>query len=318
MKKVLLPLFCFLISLTASSQNGWPGEVLQYFDGNDTIPYHTLGIVLNVESNTDSVWQIGPPQKSLFDTASTAPNVLVTDTLSAYPTNSSASFELRFPQTFIDELINSYGILAIQWNQKLDLDSLNDGGMIEFSIDSGTTWENAFNSPYTYNYYGWSPENIGSIGIDSLAFTGTDSVWRNVWLCFEMGFLEIMGTENLRIRYRLVSDSIETNQEGWMLDNFNAHITWVHTIGEIEQEEYLVVYPNPSNGRIHIQAQKKREFHIIEQLEVYNLQGQLVKSFENVPTKFFVELNDQPNGTYIVKVKTNFETKSFPIVLQKE
>ena len=318
MKTPLLLLCILLVPEFAHSQDGWSNPLYQYFDGNDTIEYETLKVIIDYEANKDSVWQIGPPQKVLFDTASTTPNVLITDTINPYPINSRSWFELDFPQTFDEELYNSGGILAIHWLQKLDLDSAKDGGLLELSMDSGATWENSFDSPYTYNFYGWNSQNVGTIGLDTMAFTGTDTIWRDVWLCFEMWFLSNLEMGHLRIRYMLHSDTIETDQEGWMIDNMMAHITWVHTIGEQEQANYLNVYPNPTDGRVHIQARKIKAYHIVERLEVFNSQGQIVRSFENVPTKFFVDLDDQPNGTYFVKVQTNFETETFPVILLRE
>ncbi len=315
MKKLLLLIYIITFPTLSYSQD----YLIQYFDGADTIPDESLKIVIDT-SYVTNIWQIGPPQKLLFDSASTVPNALITDTINPYPINDTSSFQLGFTETFLS-LMETGGILALEWNQKLDMDSARDGGMIEYSLDLGQTWVNIFDNPFVYNLYGYSSSNLAPIDSNgtSMAFTGTDSVWRNVWLCFESSwYWQNVQNNGMDIRFTFVSDSVETGQEGWMIDNMLAHLTFVHTVGKKEQEEYLNVYPNPSSGRVHIQAQKKKAFHITRKLEVHNSQGQLVRSFENVPTKFFIDLDDQPNGMYFVKVQTNFETQTFPIILQRE
>ena len=52
------------------------------------------------------------------------------------------------------------------------------------------------------------------------AFSGTDSLWRNIWLCFNT--LAMPPIDSLYIRYRFVSDSINNNREGWIIDNMDA------------------------------------------------------------------------------------------------
>ena len=72
-----------------------------------TLPKLTLSQVLNdFESPTDipieidslnasNIWQIGEPSKTLFSSARSNPNALVTDTLNNYPVNDSSSFIVR-------------------------------------------------------------------------------------------------------------------------------------------------------------------------------------------------------------------------------
>lgn len=78
----------------------------------------------------------------------------------------------------------------------------------------------------------------------------------------------------------------------------------------------MEVYPNPANDRINIVTEKKTEFHIIEKLALYNMTGQRVRYFENVPTKFFLDVADLPEGNYMLEVQTNFEKWSFDIIVQ--
>ena len=96
-----------------------------------------------------------------------------------------------------------------------------------------------------------------------------------------------------------------------------AHITFIHTVKEVNQTAYLNVYPNPTNGIINIAAEKLTEFHIIEHMELINSQGRVVEQWNNLPTKFWFDTNKYADGQYMLKVKTNIQSETLPIVITK-
>ena len=204
----------------------------------------------------------------------------------------------------------------MEWNQKLDLDSLADFGGVEFSVDDGISWYDAFDNPYVYNFYGFDVNNVAYMPSGYQAFTAQDTLWKNVWLCFDLSWMGQFG-DTVEFRYTLYSDSIQTQREGWMIDNMLAHYTQVHTLPEIEQDAYMTVFPNPVSDRVYISTKKAKGFHIIEQMDLINEQGRIVESWQNVPTKFFIDIGDHPVGMYHLKVRTNLQTEEFKILLNK-
>ncbi len=303
--KTLLFTFLLLWGYSVNAQT-----YFQYFDGADTIP--SSSVIFYMDSlDSNNLWQIGEPQKTLFNNAYSIPNVLVTDTLYPYPTNDTSRVyaNVEAPQKW-------FGIWAFQWEQMIDFGD-GDGGIVEFSVDDGTTWENAFNSPYVYNFFGYNQQNYGIVGGDE-GFVGTDTNWQNIWICFDVSWLGSMQYD-LKMRYTFISDSVggvAVPNDGWMIDNVVSEQTWVHTINEIKPNDYMEVYPNPADDRINIVTEKKTEFHIIEQLSLYDMNGRRVRHFEYVPTKFFVDVADLPEGNYILEVQTNFEKRSFDVIVQ--
>ncbi len=281
----------------------------QYFDGEDTVFEYSVNVEL--DTSASNIWQVGKPQKIIFDSASTFPNALVTDTINFYPKNNISRFRIKI----LNEYTN-YGIFALQWNQKLDLDSNFDGALLEFSIDNGETWQNAFNNPYVYNFYGYEDDNEDTLTTGEFVFSGTDSVWKNIWLCFDMSWMEML-PDTFNFRYSLLSDSIDNNKEGWMIDNILANITYYHTVKDVVQNSYLNVYPNPTTNIIYIEAQKLMEFHIIKNMELINAQGKTVEIWNNLPTKFWFDTELYPAGFYFLKVETNIKTETIPIVINK-
>ncbi|MCB0430851.1 MAG: T9SS type A sorting domain-containing protein [Flavobacteriales bacterium] len=302
----------FLVCLVAPFCLFGQGYVLtQYFDGADTSA--TNSIIIVMDTSASNIWQIGPPQKTIFNKPSTVPNAIMTDTIHPYPTNNHSSFMYTLPPTTF--LGNS--VLALQWMQKLDMDQGFDGGILEFSVDSGITWQNAFDNPYVYNFYGFQKENKDTLPGGEYVFSGTDTTWRNIWLCFETSWMT-QQTDSLKVRFTFTSDSIEQNREGWMIDNLISSITLFHTVNEKKPEQYMRISPSPTTGRIFIDVEKLDEFHIIEQIELISLNGQVVQTWGPAPIKFYVDINSHPNGVYFLKVRTNKKTELYKVVLQHE
>lgn len=277
----------------------------QFFDGADTLQFQS--IFMQIDSN--STWQIGRPSKIIFDTAATLPNAIITDTVNSYPNNDSSSFTFQFDNTLF-----LWGIAAIQWKQKLDFESGVDGGIVEYSVDSGLTWHNVMNDPFVYSFYGFNPINQDTLANNVYAFSGTDSSWADVWLCFDASWLSFQ--QSLFFRFSILSDSNDTQQEGWMIDNFINRLTVIHTLKEEEQKEYMSIHPSPTSGKVNIKMEKKSEMHIIKQINLFDNQGKLVKEWGLSPTKFTIDISEFPNGIYHLQVITNFESNTKTILLE--
>ena len=282
----------------------------QYFEGADTSIYNS--IIIELDSSSSNIWQIGRPQKTIFDSAATLPNVIITDSINSYPVNNTSSFTFYVTSEWF-----SMGILALQWKQKLDLEKKQDGGIIEYSMDKGSTWENVFNNPYVYNFYGYNVDNQDTLQNGNYAFSGTDTIWRDIWLCFENSFLSTSDT--VLFRFSLESDSIDNFKEGWMIDNLLVHITTIHgSINDQKQENYLNIYPNPTNDVLYIEAEKIDGFHIIECMELINMEGKVIERYEKSPTKFYINIGHLNSGLYYLKINTNIKIEILPVFLNKE
>ncbi|MBI3136812.1 MAG: T9SS type A sorting domain-containing protein [Bacteroidetes bacterium] len=302
MKKQLL-VFLFLLFLYSGARAQYH---TQYFDGADTSAWSAIFVNLD----TTGIWQVGPPQKIIFESASTIPNVLITDTVNTYPDSVSASAWFTIPPDLL-----SAGGLAIQWNQKLDLDTNKDGALVEFSTDSGATWENAFGNPSVYNFYGWSPANEGSIPSGELCFTGTDSTWKNVWLCFLYDFL--WNVDNLSVRFRMVSDSIETNQEGWMIDNLMVAETWFHPVMEQSKPDNFKLYPTITDRTITLEQINLSPDFILNQVALLSMNGQFIRSIPVSSTLEVIDLADIAPGRYLLLIEANGKKELHEIVIAR-
>jgi hypothetical protein len=284
----------------------------QYFDGADTICNPDLfeaSLCIDISNDTGNIWQIGPPQKTIFNRAGTEPNALITDTLNFYPPNNTSVFQFSIKPTYV------LGVMAIQWKQKLDMDHGTDGGIIEFSIDSGSTWQSVFNNPIVYNFYGFDTSNVDTLANGKYAFTGTDTSWRDIWLCFQYDWIN---GNDIMVKYTFTSDSIDNNKEGWLIDNLLARITLFHTgiSKNTKDGVYLNTYPNPANNILYIEAQKMDVQHVIQQIQLINVSGQVLQEWKNIPTKYFIRTEQLNDGLYYLKVISNIQSTTVPIIIK--
>jgi hypothetical protein len=303
-KKLLLLTFLAFTLNFAKAQ--WDTR-RQYFDGNDTIPQQTFEV--HIDTTGGNVWQIGPPQKILFDSAATVPNVLVTDTINTYPPNDTSSFIIGFD---INYWYSNLYKVAFRWTQKLDLDTKRDGGMVEYSLDTGQTWVNVFNNPNVFNFYGFdSANNKDTLMGGEYAFSGTDTVWRDIWLCFSGSI--ISQTDSFMLRYTLISDSTDNSREGWMIDNMMAQPTYYHTVSKIDPAQTFLVYPTITTGVLKIDADV--EAGEIESIYITDINGRLLREYKHTPVKTSVDISMLPAGTYYVRVGISNKAEIHKVVL---
>ena len=91
-----------LMSLTLSITSiiSYCQDYVQFFDGADTS--YNNSIIIKVDTATENIWQIGEPQKVIFDAPSTTPNSIVTDTINNSPINNVSSFTFGVNSSIYD------------------------------------------------------------------------------------------------------------------------------------------------------------------------------------------------------------------------
>ncbi len=301
-KKLLLLTF---LTFTLNLANAQTPAFKQYFDGADTSIFNS--VIINLDTSSSNIWQVGPPQKTIFDSAATIPNVLVTDTIHTYPVNNTSSFSFKVDA----RNWGSRGIMAVRWKQKLDMDSAMDGGTIESSTDSGKTWINVFTDPKVYNFYGFdSLKNKDTLSDGTYVFTGTDTVWRDIWLCYK---LDNQGYPNFMFRFTFRSDSVDNNREGWMIDNMMVQLTFFHTVSTVDLNGSFLVYPTITNGIIKIAMGDTKAK--IESILILDAQGQIVKRQNGQTDKATIDISNLANGNYFVHVQSGKKIEVHKVLL---
>jgi hypothetical protein len=154
-------------------------------------------------------WTVGAPDKSVFTTAYSPSNVIVTDTLDSYPVNDTSSFII----THLASGGWDYGYpgIIIEGWYNVDSDTLTDYGYLEFSHDLGLTWY-SLDSANNHGCCFSEPELIPTL-------TGRSDGWEMFRYCICQP--DTVGYEDtIYYRFTFISDNVNTSKDGLMFDNF--------------------------------------------------------------------------------------------------
>ena len=305
MKKLYLTFALLLITVCITKAQFYT----QYFDGADTSATHSIKV--KIDTGSTNIWQVGRPRKTIFNRAASTPNVIITDTVNYYPNNNVSRFTLKSYVQYTNY------VFALQWMQKLDMDLHHDGGTVEYSVDTAHTWHNVFNDPNVYRFMGFQPNNKDTLQSGEYAFSGRDTNWRNIWLCFDINWLANV-TDTIYFRFTFKSDSINNNKEGWMIDNFWIQNTFIHPVKEITKKDYLNVFPNPTTGVVNVEILNIKDFKMIEHMEFINSAGKIIRRWDNISSNYWFDTSQYAEGTYLLKIKTNSKSSTFPIIVKRK
>ena len=229
--------------------------------------------------DTLGIWKIGHPSKTVFNTNIEGSKSIMTDTLNPYPINDTSSFEITI---HLINFLAEVNFIDVELTHRFDTDSLLDNCLINYSIDGGNTWFNMLsdtldlyqNSHYFYSsstyIYGNMP--ITGNSQDWVVSTFRKDIWQN-WL---MPYID-----SVIIKFTFISDSIQTNKDGWQIDHLCITETHYGIIKELPTlYNFASVYPNPAKQELTLKFDNS--FHQLFDLTIYNSYGQNVfQKFDN-------------------------------------
>lgn len=250
--------------------------------------------------NPNNIWQIGPPQKLLFDSAFSEPNVLITDTLNSYPTSNNSVFYVIFSWH-----------TPIMWPElgfkfKIDSDSISDFGNIEASYDNGNTWIEVIKDAQQYDIEwvvygadlgGGNYEIIHSYSSDTIAFTGTSDIWYTFYMSMFGWDNHFPFNDTIIYRISFQSDNIQTEKEGWMIDNIWID-DWFSSVNENNNPSLeLLVYPNPFIESLTFKPPNQNRS--IESIRIFDIYGKLIKEVAANSHEITLNLSDLKAGLFM-------------------
>lgn len=262
-------------------------------------------LFIDTISNANNIWQIGPPQKSLFSSAATPPNAIVTDTLNYYPINDTSSFILKHVADLGFAMPSD---VTFGGKYFVNSDTLTDFGKIEFSPNNGSTWIDLADPIYASSI-DWNNHYLQPV------FTGNSSGWKHYSANIQnLGPLfNIQINDTVLFRFTFISDGIQTNKNGLMFDSLFVWDVPPVGINNINSNDINVfTYPNPSMTFINIVFDKIRTE--IRTIEIYNKTGKIVEEIM-IPinqNKISIDINDFPEGIYLFSLinKDGFKISS--------
>ena len=289
---LLILLAFFLIIKIGQCQKA---DIALYNFETNNINYEVDTLFIDSIANCNNIWQIGQPNKLIFQSAYSLPNAIVTKLDTVYPINDTSSFIIVHEA---DMALNDWGVLFLQAMYKINTDTITDFGSIEFSPNNGNTWINLLTDTIysQQNLYDWSSN-------DKPVFSGNSAGWQILSLCITDydHYFNISDGDTVLFRFTFISDSIQTFKAGWMLDDIRID-DWYENVQENIPKNMLIhVYPNPFTLQTNIQNGNAFENAIFQ---IYNTYGQQVKQINNVSGKTFIFGRDNlPNGIYLLRIK---------------
>ena len=236
-----------------------------------------------------SIWNICTPNKSFFNSAYSVPKAILTDSTGPYPINDTSSF-------IIKTIISGSDVPCIGGMYKIESDSLHDFGLIEISIDNGQTWQNLLSDTVVSNsdWYTQKP-----------TFTGRIKEWTE-FLTYPLYYFELANSaDTILTRFTFISDSLQTNKEGWILDDLKVV---VHTEGipKTEKQNNIVIYPNPTKESLIIKF--INAYSIDFSINIYDIIGRQVFNQSNLKNSVTnINIRFLNSGTYFYELINNID-----------
>lgn len=276
--------FIFLIFSPFFSEvySQWGGGFINFDDSSDLF---RISIDTSISNN---IWQIGKPDKQFFKEAYSVPNDIITDSINPYPINNTSIFYLGINLTYPNP--GFYEETDFSFFYKMDSDTLNDYGKIEFSIDTGQTYYNLLQTAYFQ-----VTDSVGNIianygNGNSIVFTGKSIGWYH----FYSTLIELPSPDTIIFRFTFHSDANQNNRDGWMIDNV-GWFTWYEGINE--KNFNFTIFPNPTKDVLQFDSKIKiKEISIISELG----RTILTKAINVMPIS--IEVKDLQDGIYLVKI----------------
>lgn len=240
---ILVSIFFGIILLPAQESIGYSS--IEELNLEDTNQYKYFKI------DTTDVWFITDSSKTiLFFTDDNAyPNKyhIITNDSYYYKEKIDSWFQIKVVIGFANEYI-------IGFTHKYDFEENVDGGFVEVSHDNELTWNNVISDSVLLN---WSLYTKGFYTLDDTlssynnkpGFTGLQESSNTCYLTFST---DASGTtDTLLFRFHVVSDSVDLNNEGWILDNLFYDGVLVG-VEENKPSEVQFIFPIPTHNILYL------------------------------------------------------------------
>jgi len=256
----------------------------------------------NIFIDSNSVWEIGSPNKGSFDSSYSPPNSIITDLINPYRNNDTSSFYVILKDSMgrsLPEYLGIYPPLEVELHHRFNIDSGFDFGRIELSFD-GVIWYDLLSSDNGLSTSIHRFESSGDTIFDSLIISGISNGWVHSKITKHIkGIIDNLQyfPDSLILKFSFMTNKVAAYQ-GWQIDDLCLTMDLIVGVNEISNENSISIFPNPNNGSFILQNSSNQEGYI----RISNLQGQEVFSskFDSGPIHF-ISTNLTP-GLYIATV----------------
>ena len=223
--------------------------------------------------------------------------------------------QLQSPSITIPDFAD--GKVEMAFNHYVATEAGYDGGNIKYSLNNGE-WTILPKSAFTQNGYNITLEysTNDSPLKGQVAFSGTDGgSLSGSWgqSIIDLSKIGVTAGSTIQFRFDMGSDGCNGTDSGWYIDEIYVYNCSLLSVENIQKNNGVKVFPNPTSGIITVENTKNQN---LKNAEIYNVAGQLVKSFPlNKSSKnTTLDLGNLTKGTYILKINSDNESSSVKII----
>lgn len=111
--------------------------------------------------------------------------------------------------------------------------------------------------------------------------------------------------DTMIIRFNFISDSVQSEKEGWMIDNIRLYSVWIGGAGidNFNVSDFLKIYPNPTATIVNIKFDKTNYF---ADIEIFELSGKFIcKSHFPTTDNVQIDCSGLKTGVYLLRTTLN-------------
>ena len=217
--------------------------------GAVTSPHLAPSISATLDASSTTLWKTGSTTKPFFTGNGAIAGAIMTDTSAPYPVSAN--------QWFILKLNGVAGGWTGWYNpifgftHRYQTTAGKDGGIVEYSLDTGTTWNNVRGGCYTMTFADSFYSATDTLQGGTPAFSGTSNGWVTSRFQLFQG-IPVKGEGcpmrwPVWIRFRFVSDAVAESLDGWLISSIKVEKDFYGSgVQDVSRHPSLDVYPNPA------------------------------------------------------------------------
>lgn len=269
-------------------------------------------------------WEIGEPNKLVFQGSYSGINSIVTGLTNPYEANQTSVFYFVYYDEEIGGLPNYLGAhspIEIEFQHRFLTNSEDDYGSIEFSYDNGNTWYDLLSDDYSASYDDYKNEHyFESTGVtlyDSLDVYNDSEGWVHSYITKDVGrmyFDSGFNMDSLIFKFSFSSAS-GTGNDGWQIDDICMKMdTWDTWDGVSNRDDRLNVntFPNPANDHVIFTTQYMSN----SKIKIYDIEGCLVTELSVNNNQAQWNCQNQASGIYFYQTTLGQNVHKGKIIVQ--
>lgn len=282
------------------------------FDPGDTLQLDSI--------YGEPIWQIGSPDKPVFDSAWSAPNALVTDTALPFtaPGTSYASFHVPWDYYFNNEW------LTLSFKHRMHVQPGNAFGWVEFYYpDPVEEWVRAGDMVDLLNGEVQWNTTTGLQTDSGMVFTGSWN-WTQEQIDFvcwgwftSTQYRSGLGTDSMHFRFVFQATSTDLTWDGWMIDDVNILLSPC-LIGGLADNglDALEIGPSPTHGKVWITCNDLIGTSL--SMDVFRSDGVQIHSSNSLySAPIELDLKGRSSGLHVIRISAMGMTTVRRVIIQR-